>query len=171
MVCGHKVELYPLSLEELIQFSNRSYESFPFDMTDFKPDQAMALAIEKKIEKMQLQPVELSQYMTYHVIIENQLNKGIGLIGFKGIERDQSMEVGYGVCEKYEGQGYASAALNRIVQWVQDQGMYHTITAKRVLKSNIGSQKVLEKNGFSIIDQTDIDYTYALNLKCGGNHE
>lgn len=168
MIHGQSVQLYPLSLNELGFLLDGTYENLSFDMSDFELTSQQGAAISKKMSKMKTARSDHMHYMTYHLIIEKESSKGLGLIGFKGIEEDLSVEVGYGICKKFEGKGLTSSALATIVKWAKEEGHCSKITAKKVLKSNYGSQRVLEKNGFVQTSQSDSDYSYERLLNHGG---
>lgn len=160
MIYGDKVNLYPLDPVELSLILKKSYESFDFNMVDFEVTRDQAKAIEKKILKINKLPDSDINYLTYYLIIEKFSNKGIGLIGFKGLDEEKTAEIGYGITRQYEGQGLTSAALKTLLKWVKTQGQCQRVTATRVLKSNYGSQKVLEKNGFRKSKEDAYELTY-----------
>ena len=72
----------------------------------------------------------------------------IGEIGFKGVVRDHTVEIGYGILPEYEGNGYTSEALLAITQWAF--GKTEIVFIKAETESeNKASQRVLEKCGFT----------------------
>lgn len=72
----------------------------------------------------------------------------IGGIGFKG-NPDQNgiVEIGYGIDEAYQGNGYATEAVAGIVRWALKKKEVRLITAQTD-PDNIISQKVLLNNNF-----------------------
>ena len=70
-----------------------------------------------------------------------------GDICFKGPAKNHSVEVGYGVLAAYEGNGYASEALQSMTQWTFGQKDVAFVEAETV-PDNKASQRVLEKCGF-----------------------
>lgn len=88
MIHGQSVRLYPLSLNELGFLLDGTYENLSLDMSDFELTSQQSLAISKKMRKMETARSDHMHYMTYHLIIEKESSKGLGLIGLKGIEED-----------------------------------------------------------------------------------
>ena len=72
----------------------------------------------------------------------------IGGIGFKGIADEAgNVEVGYGIDEEYQNQGYATEAVGAMVQWALSHDEVLCVQAQTEAENEI-SQKVLRKNGF-----------------------
>jgi [ribosomal protein S5]-alanine N-acetyltransferase len=71
---------------------------------------------------------------------------GDGGFKFPGPE-DDWIETGYGILPQYWNKGYATEALRALLEWVKETGRFAKVFAQ-VLPDNIGSIKVLEKNGF-----------------------
>ncbi|MBI9066927.1 MAG: GNAT family N-acetyltransferase [Salinivirgaceae bacterium] len=73
----------------------------------------------------------------------------IGNIGFiLGLDvHSKNIEIGYWLCEDYWGQGFVSSAVQWLCEYIVENHNPHRIWAS-VFESNIGSIKVLEKNGF-----------------------
>ena len=73
--------------------------------------------------------------------------RNIGNLSFKGSPVDGVAEIGYGIGEEYRGYGYATEALETILEWAFDQPGVTTVAAETA-PDNIASQRVLEKCGF-----------------------
>lgn len=72
----------------------------------------------------------------------------VGIVGVSGISHAWGTgEVGYHVDPDAQGQGYATAAVGRLVDYAFDQRRLEKLSAD-VLATNTTSQRVLEKNGF-----------------------
>ena len=71
----------------------------------------------------------------------------IGELCFKGLSKDGSAEIGYGISEDYQGCGYATEAVSALVDWALKQSGVSCVTAETE-ETNIASQKVLKKAGF-----------------------
>ena len=71
----------------------------------------------------------------------------IGDLCFKGLDANGVAEIGYGILEKYQGQGYASEAVNAAVRWAMQQPGVTRVEAETE-PDNPASQRVLEKCGF-----------------------
>ena len=72
----------------------------------------------------------------------------IGELCFKGIDLSGAAEIGYGVLEEYQGKGYATEAVNAVLEWALRQPDVSKIEAEAE-ESNTASLKVLEKCGFT----------------------
>ena len=66
---------------------------------------------------------------------------------FKGISPNGSTEIGYGISEEYQGQGYATDAVNAVVAWVLQQHKVCCVEAEAEA-DNLASIRVLQKCGF-----------------------
>jgi [ribosomal protein S5]-alanine N-acetyltransferase len=73
----------------------------------------------------------------------------IGRYRLSWIMRDfaESANLGYFLAEQYNGRGYSTRAVKRIVRFAFDELGLHRVAAA-TLPNNFGSQKVLEKAGF-----------------------
>ena len=80
-------------------------------------------------------------------MIELKDGTHIGELCFKGIDLTGSVEIGYGILGKYEGQGYATEAVGAVVTWALQQQYVNRVEAETE-PENIASQRVLEKCGF-----------------------
>ena len=71
----------------------------------------------------------------------------IGDLCFKGLEADGTTEIGYGILEEYQRQGYATEAVGAAVRWALQQPGVSRVEAETE-PDNRASQRVLEKCGF-----------------------
>ena len=88
------------------------------------------------------------QWVWYAIwIIECKDGSHVGDLSFKGFNDDGSVEIGYGIDEAYQGQGYATEAVNAAVMWALQQPGITRVEAETE-SNNKASQRVLEKCGF-----------------------
>lgn len=80
-------------------------------------------------------------------MIELKDGTHIGELCFKGIDENGVTEIGYGIGEEYQGQGYATEAVQAVVDWVLKQPNVTAIEAE-CEAGNKASLRVLEKSGF-----------------------
>ncbi len=80
-------------------------------------------------------------------MIELRDGTHIGDLCFKGLGADGIVEIGYGILEEYQGQGYAAEAVDAVVVWALDQPDVTRVEAETA-PDNRASQRVLEKCGF-----------------------
>ena len=77
---------------------------------------------------------------------------------------DEIIEIGYVIHPKYHNQGFASEALNAIIDDLFHQG-YHKIICC-AFETNIPSFRVMEKCGMSRIDKTMVIEYQNMRQKC-----
>ena len=68
-------------------------------------------------------------------------------LSFKGIPEEGVVELGYGIAEEFRGYGYATEAVETILEWAFDQPGVTRIAAETA-PDNLASQRVLAKCGF-----------------------
>lgn len=97
-------------------------------------------------------------------LVARSHGRTIGTAGFFG-PPDASGEVtiGYGMVEPEWGQGYGTEAVAGLVAICRAHGGVTVINADTNL-DNVGSQRVLEKNGFHRLRSSDTLHYYALHL-------
>ncbi len=86
-------------------------------------------------------------------IIRKEDHRFIGEISLHLVQpKEQIAELGYWIGEAYWNNGYISEAIAPVVDFGLNQANYQTIYATCKV-SNLASQRVLEKNGFSVKSQ------------------
>ena len=80
-------------------------------------------------------------------MIEMRDGTHIGDLCFKGIGANGMVEIGYGISEGHQGQGYATEAVDATVLWALEQTGVKRVEAETE-PDNRASQRVLEKCGF-----------------------
>lgn len=89
-------------------------------------------------------------------------NLGRELIGcayFKGPPKDGTVGIGYGLNQDYWGNGYSTEAVGKLTEWALRQPEVKRVVAVTEI-SNCASQKVLTKNGFTMLKETDSQIYY-----------
>ncbi len=119
-------------------------------------------AINLKIERMNTINEQLHRWYTYWLIIVREENKGVGLIGFKGdpciqgkYDHIGEVEIGYGIAPTYRCKGYATEAAHALITWAFENPDCDAVIAAEVLKTNLPSQRVLQKLGMRIYNETE----------------
>lgn len=88
------------------------------------------------------------QWVWYAIwIMERKDGSPVGDLCFKGLNGDGSVEIGYGVNEPQQKQGYATEAVNAAATWALRQPGVTRVEAETE-PENRASQRVLEKCGF-----------------------
>ena len=80
-------------------------------------------------------------------IIELSDGTHIGDLCFKGLDSNGVAEIGYGILEEYQGQGYATEAVKAALRWAFQNPNVTAIEAETDA-DNAASKRVLEKCGF-----------------------
>ena len=80
-------------------------------------------------------------------IIELSNGTHIGDLCFKGLDSNGVAEIGYGILEEYQGQGYATEAVEAALRWAFQNPNVTAIEAETDA-DNAASKRVLEKCGF-----------------------
>ena len=80
-------------------------------------------------------------------MIELRDGTHIGDLCFKGLGANGVVEIGYGILEEHQGQGYATEAVGAAVIWALSQPDVTRVEAETE-PDNRASQRVLEKCGF-----------------------
>ena len=82
-------------------------------------------------------------------MIELKDGTHIGELCFKGLSVDGIAEIGYGISEEYQNNGYATEAVRAVLEWAFSQPEVVTIEAETD-SDNTASKRVLEKCGFAL---------------------
>ena len=90
----------------------------------------------------------IKQWNWYAIwMIEFEDGTHIGELCFKGLDENGVAEIGYGISEYYQNQGFASEAVQAVVTWAFSEPNVTAIEAEADA-NNMPSQRVLEKCGF-----------------------
>ena len=90
-------------------------------------------------------PAQWEWYAIWMIKLKNGTH--IGELCFKGLSSDGIAEIGYGINDEYQGQGYASEAVKAVSEWAFQQPDVTALEAETD-DENIASKRVLEKCGF-----------------------
>ena len=108
-------------------------------------DEELKAAYSEMLEGCMLHPDEWEWYAMW--IIELYNGTRIGDLCFKGLDSSGVVEIGYGILEEYQGQGYATEAVKVVTAWAFQNSKVVAIEAETDAKNTV-SQRVLEKCGF-----------------------
>ena len=120
-------------------------------------------AVTMKVDKMTKADQKLLLWYTYWLIVVDEENTGIGMVGYKGIPNEKgAVEIGYGIDPFFQRRGYMSEAVEALIKWAFSHPECRAITATSVLVDNFASQKVLLRNGFVEIGQDEKGINFRL---------
>ena len=108
-------------------------------------DEELKKAYTEMLEGCLRQPDQWNWYAMW--MIEKTNGMHIGDLCFKGLQEDGIAEIGYGILEEYQRQGFAAEAVNAAVMWALQQSGVTRVEAETE-PDNQASQRVLEKCGF-----------------------
>ena len=162
---SERLILKPLSFMELTKINNNETEGSDIFIEAEAVSDSVKSAISKKLLKMQKVNEDIHEWYTYWLIVNKEKQKGIGFIGFKGLpDKKGFVEVGYSISPDYRKRRLMTEALETFMKWAHGFHDCSGITAK-VLKTNIGSAKVLNNCGFKVVDSAEEEENYILKFR------
>ncbi len=113
-------------------------------------------AIEIKVERMGRADEKDHPWYTYWLMVVDRDGVGAGSVGFKGTPDGEGVvEIGYGIDPAYRSQGYTTEAVGALIDWAFREPSCRAIIAPDTLKENVASNRVLEKTGMQVYDETE----------------
>ena len=133
MIETKRIKMYPASREQMEE------------IIALEPCEELKVAYSEMLEGCLQHIDEWEWYAMWNI----ELNNGtrVGDLCFKGLDSKGVVEIGYGILEEYQGQGYATEAVKAVTEWALQKNNVTAIEAETDL-DNIISQKVLAKCGF-----------------------
>lgn len=161
---SERLILRPLSFLDLQYINNNETDKVGNSIEIESLSDSVIIAISKKLAKMQNINEGIHEWYTYWLIINKEYQKGIGFIGFKGVpDVNGYSEVGYSISPNYRNKRLMTEALQTLIDWVSGLGVAKGITAE-VLKTNIGSVKVLNNCNFKMVSSTEQKHKYMIRF-------
>jgi RimJ/RimL family protein N-acetyltransferase len=103
-------------------------------------------------------------YSTLWTAISKAENRMIGDLCIVGEPNEAGeIEIGYGTYDEFQGMGYMTEMVGGIIEWAKSQPLVKSIIASTE-KSNVASHKVLHKNRFIKIFETDLAIHWKFEL-------
>ena len=133
MIQTDRLNIYPASREQMeaIIASER--------------DEELKKAYSEMLEGCLRHPEQWDWYAAW--IMETKDGTQVGDLCFKGLRENGTAEIGYGILEAFQGQGYATEAVQAACRWAFGHGELKTLEAETEA-GNAASQSVLAKCGF-----------------------
>ena len=104
-------------------------------------------------------------YATLWTAISKAENKMVGDLCIVGEPNaDGEIEIGYGTYDEFQGKGFMTEIVGGIIEWTKTQQIVKSIIASTD-KTNTASFKVLEKNNFIKIGETETLLNWKLEIK------
>ncbi|MCR5439501.1 MAG: GNAT family N-acetyltransferase [Selenomonas sp.] len=108
-------------------------------------DEELKKAYQEMLDGYMAHPEQGEWYAIW--LMTGQDGVQVGDLCFKGRNEDGSVEIGYGIKDEFQGQGYATEAVRAAVDWALKQVGVLRVEAEAEL-DNTASQRVLAKCGF-----------------------
>ena len=135
MVTTERMIIFPISKEELKI------------KVEKEPDCEMKQAYYEMLDGCIKNPEQHLWYTAWMMQLKEGNKPLIGDLCFKGLNKNGTVEIGYGINQEYEGIGLTTEAVIAMTKWASEQpGVLH-IEAETD-PDNTASQKVLQKAGF-----------------------
>jgi len=162
---SERLFLKQLSFRELQYINNNEIDKVQTSIELESILDSVKLAISKKLMKIQNLNEDIHEWYTYWLIINKENQKGVGFIGFKGVpDINGYSEVGYIISPNYRKKRFMTEALETLRNWAYGFQGSKGITAK-VLKTNIGSIKVLNNCNFKLVSSTGQEHNYIIKFR------
>lgn len=160
-----RLTIIPLNLEQfeiLFDGMGKLERLLGLDSSNEKMDSHTEKAMEELFKECKKHKEKYLWYTNWQVILKKH-NLSIGSACFMGYCGDDgTVEIGYGINEKYRCNGYMTEAVKSMCQWaLSDKKVLRVIAGTD--KNNTASQKVLQKCGFIIYDEDHENYLWQLN--------
>lgn len=114
---------------------------------DEEPAEEMKQAYSEMLEGCIKMPEQHIWYTVWFMQLQDGDRPVIGDLSFKGLQKDGSVEIGYGIKPEYQGRGLATEAVTAMTRWAITQPGVLRVEAETE-PNNIASRRVLEKSGF-----------------------
>ena len=133
MIKNERIRIYPASQEQMEK------------CIDSETDEELKKAYSEMLEGCLAHHEEWDWYAMW--MIEKMDGTHIGDFCFKGIGSGHNPEIGYGILDEFQGQGYATEAVKLALKWAFNHPEVVAVEAESD-PDNTASQRVLEKCGF-----------------------
>jgi ribosomal-protein-alanine N-acetyltransferase len=159
--------LKPLTYEQLIKYikcDNSLETELKLNKTSRTISPELKDAFEQTILPNVADKSKNYLYSTLWTAISKAENKMIGDLCIVGEPNAKGeIEIGYGTYEEFQNRGFMTEIVSGIIEWAKTQPKVKSLIASTE-KTNTASFKVLEKNMFQKIEETETLYNWQLNL-------
>lgn len=165
MLETERLILKPLTYEQLIKYvkcDNSLEEEFNLNANLRTISPELKEAFEQTILPNVADKTKNYLFYTLWTAISKIDNKMIGDLLIVGEPNSEGeIEIGYGTYDEFQNKGFMGEIVNGIVKWTKEQPIVKSIIAS-TNKTNIASFKVLQKNMFIQIGETDTLFNWKL---------
>ena len=168
MIETERLILKPLTYEQLLKYT-KCDNSLEVELNLKETSRTISPELKDAFEQTILPNVADKSknylYSTLWTGISKAENKMIGdlcIVGEPNAEGE--IEIGYGTYDEFQGKGFMTEIVGGIIEWTKTQQVVKSIIASTD-KTNIASFKVLEKNNFIKIGETETLLNWKLEIK------
>ena len=165
--------LKPLTYEQLFKYLKND-NSLEAELNLNNTERSISPALKDALEEAILPDVSDKNknylYSTLWAVILRSENKMVGDLSFKGEPNEiGDIEIGYGTYDAFTNNGYMTEAVAGILKWAAAQpGIKQVIAASE--KANIASSRILEKNNFVRMFESETMYIWGCKIKSSSDH-
>ncbi|NHN25015.1 GNAT family N-acetyltransferase [Flavobacterium jejuense] len=167
MIETERLVLKPLTYEQLIKYA-KCDNSLEKELNLKETSKTMSPELKEAFEQTILPNVANKSknylYSTLWTAISKSENKMVGDLCIIGEPNaNGEIEIGYGTYAEFQNKGFMTEAVNGIITWAKTQPEIKAIVASTE-KTNKASFKVLEKNNFIKIGETDTLFNWKVEI-------
>lgn len=167
MIETQRLIIKPLAYEQLIKYircDGSLEEELNVNPTSRTISEELKEALEQIIVPNVADTSKNYLYSTLWTAISKRDNKMIGDLCIVGEPNEKGeIEIGYGTYDEFQGNGYMTEMVAGIIGWAKTQKAVKAIIAS-TNKDNQPSFKVLQKNNFIKVSETESEFQWRLNL-------
>ncbi len=168
MIETKRLILKPLTYEQLVKYAkcdNSLEEELKVKESSRTISPELKEALENTILPNVADKTKNYLYSTLWTAISKSDNSMIGDLCIVGEPNENGeIEIGYGTYEEFQGRGFMTEVVGGIIEWARTQAEVRSIIASTD-KTNTASFKVLQKNNFEQIGETESSYHWKLEIK------
>jgi [ribosomal protein S5]-alanine N-acetyltransferase len=167
MIETARLVIKPLTYEQLVKYTkcdNSLEEELNLNETSRTISPELKEAFEQTILPNVADKTKNYLYSTLWTGISKVENKMIGDLCIVGEPNaDGEIEIGYGTYDEFQGKGFMTEIVGGMIEWIKTQPIVKSIVASTD-KTNLASFKVLEKNNFIKIGETETLFNWRLEM-------
>jgi RimJ/RimL family protein N-acetyltransferase len=167
MVETNRLILRPLTYAQLVKYA-KCDNSLEDELNLNKTSRTISPELKEALEQTILPNVADQSknylYSTIWTAISKAQNKMIGDLCIVGEPNaDGEIEIGYGTYDEFQGKGFMTEIVSGIIEWAKKQSSVKSIIASTD-KTNLASFKVLQKNNFIKVGETETAFNWKLDI-------
>jgi len=167
MIETERLILKPLTYGQLVKYTkcdNSLEEELNLNKTSRTVSPELKEAFEQTILPNVADKTKNYLYSTLWTAISKAENKMIGDLCIVGEPNaDGAIEIGYGTYDEFQGKGFMTEIVGGIIEWIKTQENVKSIIASTD-RTNTASFRVLEKNNFIKVGETETLFNWMLKM-------